>query len=147
MERNYLDVVGQFDGVVEAPEAGWFAEAGKNDTPYIRIPVRVTDKKHKGELAIWKGWLTEDALKSTIGTLQEAFNFNGDLQALQDGKTTFVGQACSITTRKEKYEGEWRIKVAWLNKVGQGARGMDASKVAKLLAKLTPAAKKIAGAK
>lgn len=148
MQRTYLNVVGSFEAVVETPEAGWFGEKGENNTPFIRIPVVVSeDGPEKGCVAVWYGWLSEKAIDNTIATLAKVFNFNGDLAALHQGKVTLVGMQCNITTEKETYEGKERTKVAWLNPPGGGeAKPMEEVKVKSLLAKLNSRSKAIAKA-
>lgn len=148
MQKNYLKSVGSFNCVVEAPEAGWFGEKGDNNTPFIRIPIAVTeDGPDKGCIAVWYGWLSEKALDNTIARLKEVFNFNGDLIALHEGKVTLTGMECNITTEEETFEGKARIKVAWLNPPGGGgAKPMDHNKVVSLLSKLNSRSKAIAKA-
>lgn len=148
MQITYLQTVGQFECVVETPEAGWFGEKGDNNTPFIRIPVAVVeDGPEKGCVAVWYGWLSDKAIDNTIATLAKVFNFNGDLQALYSGKMTLAGMQCNITTEKETYEGKERTKVAWLNPPGGGgAKPMEETKVKSLLAKLNSRSKAIAKA-
>lgn len=145
---KYLNDVGSFECIVQAPESGWFGEAGEKLTPYLRIPLMVNDPsnpENNGQITVAKLWLSEQAFDKTIIRLKEVFGFDGDLQALNDGKTTLAGLACNISTEMETYQGKELCKVKWLNPPGGGgAKPMDAVKVSSLLSKLTSRGKALA---
>jgi hypothetical protein len=144
---QYVNVAGTFEGVVERPDAGWFGESGEKQTPYVRVPVRITSDDQCGRLAMWYGYLTEKSVDNTVAKLREAFGFDGDWNALYEGKVTLEGMPCNITTEIETYNGKERCKVAWLNAPGGGGpKPMDDAKVKGLLAKITPKSKAIAKA-
>jgi hypothetical protein len=150
-ERKKLENIGSFDCVVFQPESGWFGESGEAKTPYIRIPVMVTeDGPQKGHCAVYYGWLSDKAFDNTIARLAEVFEFNGDLPALHEGKVTLADLPCNITMEMEEYRGKAKFKVAWLNKLGGGGGGMSKSmpeeKLKGLFAKMGKRAKTIAAA-
>lgn len=146
MQREKIDIAGQFNCVVEQPESGWFGETSEKKTPYIRIPVIITEEgKHKGKVGVWQGWLSDAAFDNTIARLATVFGFNGDLQALHEGKVTLAEMPCNITTEEEEYDGKKRIRIAWLNEHGGGgAKPMDTEKVSSLIKKLNSRSKAIA---
>jgi len=148
--NKYIEHAGSYECIVEAPgDAGWFGESGDKKTPFIRIPVRVTEGVDKGKIAVYRAWLSDSAFDNTIRRLKEVFGFDGDLNALFAGKTTFVGLPCNIQTEMETYQGKAMCKVAWLNAPGGGGGGatpMESSKLSSLLSRLGPKAKAIAKA-
>lgn len=144
---KYINSEGSFDCIVNEPTAGWFGESGQKETPFIRVPVVVTDEgPEKGSGAVWQGWLSAGAFENTVKRLTEVFGFNGDLAGLATGRQTFAGKPCSITTEFEDYEGKRRCKIKWLNAPGGGesAKPMEQRKLDALLARLTPQAIKVA---
>lgn len=143
---KYLSTAGTFEGVVADPgEGGWFQEMGEKSTPCIRIPVVVVEDGFE-KTAIWRGWLTEKAMDNTIRTLAKVFGFNGDLDALANGKESFAGKPCQIVTEIETYEGKDRLRIKWINPAGASAPTMDAEKVQSIISKLTSRAKAVAKA-
>lgn len=147
---KYIEHAGSYECIVEDPgDAGWFGESGEKKTPFIRIPVRVIEGVDKGKIAVYRAWLSDSAFDNTIRRLKEVFGFDGDLNALFAGKTTFVDMPCNIQTEMETYQGKSMCKVAWLNAPGGGGGGatpMEASKLSSLLSRLGPKAKAIAKA-
>jgi len=147
MSKTYLNTVGSFECVVDPPDAGWIAESKEKQTPYVRIPIRVTEGPCKGHIAVVNLWLSNGAFDNTIKRMAEVFQFDGDLAALHLGKQTLAGKPCNIETEMETYEGKDRLKVKWLNPPGGGgAQPMDEAKVASILLSLNAKAKAIAKA-
>lgn len=151
MSKDYLNIPGSFECVVENPgDAGWFGESKEQKTPFLRLPLKVTEGPQKGKICVYNAWLSEAAFDRTIQTLKKVFGFNGDLNALYEGKASFSGMPCNITAETETYNGKSRVKIAWLNAPGGGAgtgpKGMEANKLNSLLSKLGPRAKAIAKA-
>ena len=147
---QYVTRAGAYIATVEKPTNGWFGEAGENQTPYIRIPVRVSEQRDGkndqiGRVITWQGWLTDAAFDRTIKALCEAFpEWDGDLESLSRGEFSFAGGECQIVAESENYEGKPRIKAKWLNPVGGGGKPMDAAKVSSLVGKLSQRAKAVA---
>lgn len=112
---------GKFNCVVLAPVNGWFGESGQNSTPFLRIPLQVTDPGEcQGETIDFVGWLSERAFEKTIARVSEVFDWDGDLELLANLLDTgpFVGKACSIVTEEEEYNGKKSVKIKWLNRAG-----------------------------
>lgn len=133
-----LKAVGVFDCITVDPSGGWFGES-QTGTPFIRIPLVVTSGDQKGATIVWYGYLTSAALDKTVKRLCEVFGWNGDLDALNDGKATFANKPCQIETESEDYQCKTRIKVKWLNAPGGLAKPMPKEKVTALLTKLRSA--------
>lgn len=145
MTVKYLNQVGSFECIVQEPEAGWIGEQGEKKTPFVRIPLMVNEGENKGEVTIYKAWLSDGAFDNTIRRLAEVFGFDGDLATLNSGAQTLAGLPCNITTEMENYQGKDRLKVAWLNPPGGGgAKPLEAAKVQSILGKLNAKAKAIA---
>jgi hypothetical protein len=147
MKTEYLKSEGTFECVVSKPESGWFGESGQKKTPYVRLDLTVeNDPEESGKIAQWYGYLSDKAIDGTITRLTEAFGFDGDLNALNSGASTFDGMKCQITTELESYEGKDRLKVKWLNPFGYSktSEPMDKSSLASLLSRLNGKAKSAA---
>lgn len=150
--KQYLNMAGSFECVVETPEAGWFGESEQKKTPFIRVPLRVTEGECAGQVIPWYGWLSDKAVDNTTKRLAEAFGFDGDYNALHTGKTTLVGGACNIETEMESYTDSSgnlkdRCKVKWLNPAGGGgAKPLDAAKVQSIVSRISARSKAVAKA-
>jgi len=142
-ENKYVSTAGKFLAKVKTPPNGWFGEAGTKATPFIRIPLIVTEGDEKGKEIVWRGYVTPNAFDNTIKTLTKAFGWDGDIEALTAEKSDpFSGKEVQVVCEEEEYEGQTRIKVRWLNPVGGGAAKLDKEKLA-ALAKLTKKAKAV----
>ena len=141
MSKIYLQTVGSFECIVEPPDAGWIGEQGEKNTPFVRIPLVVTEGEFKGQIALYKGWLSDGAFDNTIKRLAEVFGFDGDLITLNSGRQSLAGKPCNITTEMENYQGKDRLKIAWLNPPG---KPLDEMKIASILTKLNAKSKAIA---
>ena len=133
---------GKYNCKVIAPTNGWFGEAGESATPFIRIPLEVTDEGPcLGEELEFAAWISDKSMERSIKNLKEVFGFNGDLLALSRCLTTgpFVGKTCSVTCEEEEWKGKMTVKVKWLNRAGGG--GMEPDKATALAARLNDAAK------
>jgi len=145
MSKTYLQTVGSFECIVEKPDIGWIGEQGEKKTPFVRIPLVVTEGDCKGQTTIYKAWLSDGAFDNTIRRLAEVFGFDGDLITLNSGRQTLAGLPCNITTEMENYQGKDRLKIAWLNPPGGGeAKPLDEIKVASILTKLNAKSKAVA---
>jgi hypothetical protein len=143
----YVDKAGKYKARVVAPRNGWFGEAGKNETPFIRVPLVVVGGDQDGREIVWQGWLTDAAFDNTIKSASEAFGWDGDLQALSSGEVSFEGKECEIVCDTETFEGKPRVKVKWLNNInGGGGKAMDDGKVSSLIKRLQSKSKAIAKA-
>lgn len=60
------------------------------------------------------GWLylSTAAFERSVQVLRECFGFNNTFETLP---VQVMGKKCAITTEYEKYEGEDRLKVKWIN--------------------------------
>ncbi len=132
-----LRVAGTFEANVAPTEAGWIGESKEKGTPFVRIPLIVSEGSEIGKYAVWYGYLSDAAFERTIEVLVKAFGFNGDLEGLYSGKISFVGDPCQIVTELESYQGKERCKVRWLNPPGGGpVQKMDENKVRTLIGQL-----------
>lgn len=133
---------------VLAPSNGWFGEAGENNTPFIRLPLVITEEGDcEGDETTWQGWLSEKSIDRTCKTLAEVFGWDGDLEALSNQLKTgpFVGKECRITAEQEEYNGKKKVVIKWLNRADGGGKTMAAD-AAKLLAQRLNARAKAAAA-
>lgn len=125
---------GRYICEVTAPSNGWFGEAGEKATPFIRIPLVITEGAHEGQEITFQAWISDKSAAKTIKNLREVFDWDGDLVALarQSDEGHFVGLACSIVTEEEEYEGRKRVVIKWLNKAEGSGKIMEANKALQL---------------
>jgi hypothetical protein len=146
-ENKYITEAGDYIAKVKTPMIkGWFGEAGKNQSPFIRIPLIVDDPEsaQHGREIVWRGYLTENALERTVKTLVKAFEFDGDLESVEERNgAQFNGKLCRIVCEEEEWEGVKRVKARWLNPVDNDA-AMPREKVSSLLSKINSRARSIA---
>jgi len=123
---------GRFKCIVRETE-NWIGEASTGSL-YVGIPVEVAEGDCAGEHITAYLYLTEAANDRTLKTLEKVIGFDGDLEALYTGRTSFAGLPCSIVT---EYENN-NLKVKWLNSAagGNGIQPASEDKVKALLAKL-----------
>lgn len=132
--------VGTFQCKVLAPSNGWFGESSTNSTPFIRIPLVITQKGAcEGEETVFQAWLSDSTAKRNIDNLKEVFEWDGDMEELatliDDGP--FVDMPCQIVTEEEEYKGKTRVVIKWLNPLGHGVKMMDANKALELARRLS----------
>lgn len=143
-ENRYVSKAGKFIAKVKTPPNGWFGEAGAKATPFIRIPLVITEGEEKDKEIVWRGYVTPNAFDNTIKTLCKAFGWDGDIESLTAEKSDpFSAKQVQVVCEEEEYEGQTRIKVKWLNPLGGGAAKLDKDKLS-ALAKLGKKAKEIA---
>ena len=144
--NKYVNKAGSYLCVVKQPGNGWFGEAGEKQTPFIRIPCKVTEAgDQQGKEIVYTGWLSDAAFDRTIENLCKTFpQWNGDMDALHNRTFSFAGSECEIVAESETYNGETRIKAKWLNNAGGCGKEMDGAKVASLISKMGRKAKAIA---
>ena len=154
MKKQYLKCEGDFNFIAHKPESGWFGESGVIKTPFIEISLEVVDDPEEaGKFVTWYGYLSEknvpgkrNALEITIETLTNTFGFDGDLNALYNGTTSFDLMPCCGTTAIETYEGKERVKICWLNPAGyqRGRESLDKGSITSLLSRINGPSKRIA---
>lgn len=130
--------IGQHLCKVVAPSAGWFAESAKKGTPFLRIPIQITEGPAKGECHIYQAWLTDNTYTRTIENLTEVFGpFDLEELARLVDSGPWVGKPCSIAVEEEPDQnGQPRLKIAWLNSAsGAGGGKIMAANAALQLAR------------
>jgi hypothetical protein len=124
MNQEYLKTEGTFEAVAFKPASGWLNKSKEKGTPYIQVGLRVVnDVADEGKIAFWNGYLTDAAIERTVDILVECFNFDGDINKLIHGETTFADLPCQFTTEIEEYKGKGQLKVKWLNPHGYVFQG------------------------
>lgn len=93
------------------------AAVGVSNTGKEQIAVcfELTDGEFKGEQITWYGYFTEVSIDKTVKSLVNA-GFNGD--DFRD-LSSIKGEV-SLTLSEEEYDGKKILKVAWVNKIGEG---------------------------
>jgi hypothetical protein len=144
-ENRYVTEAGKYLAVVKSPGNGWFGEAGAKASPFIRIPVKIKQGgEQTGREIVWRGYLTPGAFDNTIKTLTKAFGWDGDIEAVTEGKVDpFTGKECQVVCEEEEYDGKTIIKVRWLNSAQPSGPALDKNKL-KAIAQLTKKAKSVA---
>lgn len=91
----------------------------------IGIPCEIVDHEElAGETITWLGHFTEKTTARTVESLQH-FGWQGDdLSELEDpdaaAAARLLPEIVEIVVDPEQYEGEWQLKVKWVNKPGAG---------------------------
>jgi hypothetical protein len=113
---KYIDAAGTFLCKVKEPGNGWI-DKSKTGTPFVRIPCIVDDPESPqfGREIVWRGYLTDAAVKKTVERLERAFGTDWSWPSLVQGRTTFAGLRCRIAVEEEEWQGEVRYKAKWLN--------------------------------
>ena len=147
MEKTYLNTVGIFECIVQAPgldgdgkSFGFISQSKKKGTPCVHLRLTVTEGDHNGEITATDLWLSENSEDNTTARLAEVFGFDGDYRKLHEAKPGFTGMKCQIETENELgSDGKNRVKVKWVNPSGGGkskSKAMEASKVESIFAKI-----------
>lgn len=144
-ENKYVTEAGTFMAKVKMPGNGWFGESGKKKTPFIRIPLLITDGPQKGREIVWKGYITQGAVAGTVKRLAKAFGWDGDLNKLTHGHddeddNVFLNKACQVVVEEEEYEGKTYFRARWLNAIENDA-GLPKDRVADLISSLNSLSK------
>ena len=124
---------------VAAPANGWFATAGKNETPFIRIPLTISEGALKGTTHVYSAWISDNAYERTMKTLCEVFAWDGDLESLaqQIDSGPFVGKPCSIVCEEEPdHNNNLVVRIKWLNGAESGGKGMAVNAALQLARRL-----------
>jgi len=124
---------------VSQPSNGWFATAGKNETPFIRIPLTISEGALKGTTHVYSAWISDNAYERTMKTLCEVFGWDGDLESLaqQIDSGPFVGKACSIVCEEEPdHNGNPVVRIKWLNSAEGGGKQMQINAALQLARRL-----------
>lgn len=95
---------GKYAATVSASEFG----ESKNGTPFLSIDLNTAEGE---SITAWL-YLSEKALPSSVKTLRDAFDFDGNFETVCE---QIVGESCSITVEAEEYEGKERLRVKWIN--------------------------------
>ena len=147
-----LDAEGQFKCRVQGTDQ-WIGESVEKGTPHIAIPLEVIEGSHAGKQITGYLYLTETVGRDgkmtcdrSIETLATVFGFDGDLEALYQGKTSFAGMECWAETECENFNGEDRVRVKWLRHIDHPSRvrALDEAKADKLIGRLNQRGKAVA---
>ena len=111
-----LEAIGTFECVViRKPKDGW-VQSTETGTHFVCVPVEVAKGPHKGEYAVWRGYITSPKSEEmTFKQLKRTFGFDGDYPGLSSGKIGFEGKPCFLEMQNETYKGKTAPKAAWLN--------------------------------
>lgn len=134
---------GRYQCEVTAPNNGWIAESEKKGTPYIRIPLVVTEGRSEGVEVVYQAWISQTAASRTLKNLEEVFpgwkreNLTELAQQVDTG--FFVGLPCSIVVENEQSEvnGKMYAKIKWLNGPTQPDKMLDVNKALQLARRLS----------
>lgn len=133
-------VTGRHACIVTAPSNGWFKEAGKDNTPFIGIPLQITEGPNKGHCEIYNAWISDAAYERTVKNLKEVFGWDGDLEALAQEVNTgpFVNKRCSIVVEEEPdRSGNPRTVIKWLNGPDGGGKTIEVNRALQLARRLS----------
>lgn len=133
-----VNAPGVYQAQVIRPVSGWFDESSKG-TPYIKVPVKVTEGEQAGKFACWQGYLSHAARESTTRTLEGVFGTDWSWT-----DPNFAGKNVEIVVEEEEYKGKVSCKVRYLNSPGRSIQSAPAKSKEEQLALSARIAKQIA---
>ncbi len=91
----------------------------------IAIPFEIVDhEQFAGESVTWLGHFTEKTQPRTIESLQHLGFESDDIDQLEDisrdDAARLLPNVVEIVCEPEEYDGEWQLKVRWVNRAGAG---------------------------
>ncbi len=106
-----------------AISAGFGTSSKGNNQIGVQCEI-VDHEEFAGETITWLGHFTEKTTARTVESLQH-FGWQGDdLSELEDldaaRAAAILPEIVEIVVDPEQYEGEWQLKVKWVNKPGAG---------------------------
>lgn len=127
----------------------YLAESAISQTPSVKLVLETTDALAPGGIKTFYAdlWLTEKAIKRTIQTLSETFDFSGHLVDLE--APILAGKKCRIETNFEIYDGKTTEKVSFVNPENKDSKKRIAGKsiIANLSAKFDAEMKNVEASK
>lgn len=84
----------------------------------IGVACKIVEGEFAGQVLFWYGSFSPDAKEFTFRGMR-AFGFKGD--NVMDCSSMYPdrgGRPARITVQHDEYDGEWRLKVAWVNDDG-----------------------------
>lgn len=96
---------------------------GKSSNGNIQIAIEfaIEDEAFVGEVQTWVGHFTDKTTERTIESLCHAGWSGDDVYALRGVPgSEALPEMVQLVIEPEEYEGEWTLKVQWVNKPGAG---------------------------
>lgn len=91
----------------------------ENGNTQIAVGFVIDDPNYAGETITWIGHFTDKTAARTIESLQIAGWQGDDVSELDEVPASSVlPNAVSLTCEGEEYQGEWSVKVQWVNRPG-----------------------------
>lgn len=102
-----------------------FGVSETKGTTQIAVQLHIVDsEEYAGESIAWLGHFTDKAAARTIESLQHMGWQGDDLTELEEldaaGAERVLPEVVEIVCEPEEYNGEWRLKVRWINRPGAG---------------------------
>lgn len=108
----------------KAISAGFGTSENENATKFVAIGFEVVDEQFAGETITWFGYFTEKTTARTLESLQHMGFASDDLMLLEDIDAARCAEVLpnvvQIVCEPEEYQGEWTLKVRWVNRSGAG---------------------------
>lgn len=96
-----------------------FSESKNKGTPYVAVNMEIVGEgEQAGRHIAYIGYFTENTTQRTVESLRY-MGFKGN--ELATAITQKLDNEVEIVVEHEEYDGKWRAKVAWVNRVGGGA--------------------------
>ncbi len=105
-----------------AVRSAGFGKSAKGNTQ-LAIELEIVDSEAlEGERISWVGHFTDKTAARTIESLQHMGWQGDDLSELAEGcdAAALLPEVVEIVCAPEEYEGDWQLKVKWVNKPGAG---------------------------
>lgn len=84
------------------------------DQPQVAVELHILDPDYAGETITWFGYFTDKTQERTFETLRLLGWKGDDLSDL----TGITDNEVSVVIEEDEYQGDVRLKVKWINKVG-----------------------------
>ena len=127
------------NGKHTARAVNWALGLTNGGKEQVAVTLEIMSEGAPGEQITWFGFFTEKTEERTLDSLRYMGWTGNDISDLSEISHPDTAKDVQIVVEAEEYNGEWRPKVQWVNKIGSGAalkNQMDASQMRAFAARL-----------
>ncbi len=97
----------------------------KDNKPQVSVTFAIDNDGCTGETITWIGHFTEKTTARTVESMQHLGFPSDDLEQLAeldaDGAARLLPNPVDLVCEPEEYDGQWTLKVRWVNRAGAGS--------------------------